>query len=74
LTLLHEMRISDGCRCPGTASVIYDGLYFLPPAACVGSGLIASFDMLNFSHDDSPTASLILDRATIESLSPPAVP
>jgi hypothetical protein len=30
--------------------------------------------MLNFSPDDAPTGSLILDRATIESLTPPASP
>ena len=64
----------DGANSPGTTNTTYDRMYFLPPAACVGQGLIVSFDILNFSPDDEATASLKLDRATIETLSPPAVP
>ncbi len=64
----------DGANSPGTTNTTYDRMYFLPPAACVGQGLIVSFDILNFSPDDEATASLILDRATIETLSPPAAP
>jgi hypothetical protein len=64
----------DGANSPGTSSTPYDRLYFLPPANCVGKGLIVSFDILNFSPDDAPEASLILDRATIETFSPPAFP
>jgi hypothetical protein len=52
----------------------YDRLYFLPPANCVGEDLIVSFDILNFNPDDAAEASLILDRATIETISPPASP
>ena len=64
----------DGANSPGSINTIYDRLYFLPPANCVGKGLIVSFDILNFNPQDAPTASLILDRATIKSLSPPALP
>jgi len=64
----------DGANSPGTTNTIYDRLYFLPPANCVGRGLIISFDMLNFDPDDAAEASLILDRAIIETLLPPALP
>jgi hypothetical protein len=64
----------DGANSPSTANTIYDRLYFLPPANCVGEGLITSFDMLNFDPADAAAASLILDRATIESLTPPSSP
>jgi hypothetical protein len=66
--------VGDGANSPGTTNTTYDNLYFLPPANCVGEGVIVSFDMLNFSPDDAPTGSLILDRATIEALTPPATP
>jgi hypothetical protein len=46
----------------------------LIPANRVGQVLIVSFDMLNFSPDDAPSASLILDRAVIEALTPPSSP
>jgi len=46
----------------------------LPPANCVGEDLLVSFDMLNFNPDNAAEASLILDRATIEALSPPVLP
>ncbi len=64
----------DGANSPGTTNTTYDRLYFLPPANCVGKGLIVSFDILNFSPEDAPTATLILDRATIETLELPALP
>ncbi len=64
----------DGANSPGITNTTYDRLYFLPPANCVGRGLIVSFDILNFNPGDAPTASLILDRAIIETLSPPALP
>jgi hypothetical protein len=64
----------DGACSPGTTNTTYDGLYFVPPANCVGEGLIVSFDMLNFSPDDAPNGSLILDRAMIEAFSPPSAP
>ncbi len=64
----------DGANSPGTTNTTYDRLYFLPPANCVGEDLLISFDILNFNPGDAPTASLILDRAVIESLSPPGSP
>lgn len=60
-----------GGNSPGTTNTTYDRLYFLPPPSCVGEGLIVSFDILNFNAEDAAPASLILDRATIETLSPP---
>jgi hypothetical protein len=66
--------VGDGANSPGTTNTTYDNLFFLPPVNCVGDGLIASFDLLNFDPDDAPTGSLILDRATIESLAPPSSP
>jgi len=71
---LEISSIGDGANSPGTINTIYDQLYFLPPANCVGRGLIISFDMLNFDPADAAEASLILDRAIIETLSPPASP
>jgi hypothetical protein len=71
---LEIASIGDGANSPGTMNTTYDRLYFLPPPNCVGKGLIVSFDLLNFTPDDAPTASLILDRATIETLSLPALP
>jgi len=64
----------DGANSPGTTNTTYDQLYFLPSANCVGRGLIVSFDILNFNPDDAPTASLILDRAIIETLELPGLP
>ncbi|MBA7476467.1 hypothetical protein ES707_11853 [subsurface metagenome] len=64
----------DAANSPGTTNTTYDRLYLLPPANCVGEGLLISFDILNFNPDDAPTASLILDRAIIETLSPSASP
>jgi hypothetical protein len=64
----------DGANSPGTTNTIYDRLYFLPPASCVGQNLIVSFDILNFNPDDAAEASLILDRATIEALPLPSTP
>jgi len=71
---LEISSIGDGANSPGTINTIYDRLYFLPPANCVGEDLLISFDILNFNPGDAPTASLILDRAIIETLSPPALP
>ncbi len=71
---LEISSIGDGANSPGTINTIYDQLYFLPPANCVGRGLIISFDMLNFDPDDAAEASLILDRAIIETLLPPTLP
>ncbi len=73
----HTFGISssgDGANSPGTTNTTYDRLYFLPPANCVGEDLLVSFDILNFNPGDAPTASLILDRAIIETLSPPGLP
>jgi len=73
----HMFGISsfgDGANSPGITNTTYDRLYFLPPANCVGESLIVSFDVLNFSPDDAAEASLILDRAIIETLSLPALP
>ncbi len=64
----------DGANSPGTTNTTYDRLYFLPPANCVGQDLLISFDILNFNPDDAAEASLILDRAIIETLSLPALP
>jgi hypothetical protein len=66
--------VGDAGNSPVTSNTTYDGLYFMPPANCVGEGLIVSFDLLNFSPDDAPNGSLILDSATIESLPPPDLP
>ncbi len=66
--------IGDGANSPGTTNTTYDRLYFVPPANCVGEELLVSFDILNFNSGDAPTASLILDRAIIETLEPPNLP
>ncbi len=71
---LEIASFGDGANSPGTTNTTYDRLYFLPPANCVGKGLIVSFDILNFNPDDAPEASLVLDRAIIETVSPPASP
>lgn len=68
------LSIRDSANSPGTTNTIYDRLYFLPPENCAGEGLIVSFDILNFTPDDAADASLILDRALIETLTPPASP
>jgi len=73
----HTFGISsagDGANSPGTTNTTYNRLYFLPPANCVGEGLVVSFDILNFNPDDASEASLVLDRAIIETLSPPTLP
>jgi hypothetical protein len=72
--MLGITSAGDGANSPGTTNMTYDQLYFLPPTNCVGAGLIVSFDVLNFSPDDIPDASLILDRVTIATLSVPALP
>ncbi len=64
----------DGANSPGTTNTTYNRMYFLPPVNCVGKGLVVSFDILNFNPGDAAEASLILDRVTIETLSPPASP
>ena len=64
----------NGANSPGVTNTTYDRLYFLPPANCAGEGLIVSFDMLNFLSEDAPDGSLILDRATVETLSLPTLP
>jgi hypothetical protein len=61
-------RAGYGANSPGTTNSTYDTFYFLPPASCIGQGLIVSFDILNFNPDDTTTATLILDRATIETI------
>ncbi len=71
---LEISSIGDGANSPDTINTTYDRLYFLPPPNCVGKGLIVSFDMLNFDLGDAAEASLILDRAIIETLSPPVLP
>lgn len=65
--------ISDSARRTGT-NTIYERLYCLPPANCVGEGLIVSFDILNCDPYDASEGSLILDRAIIETLSVPVLP
>jgi len=65
----------DGANSPGITNTTYDRLYFLPPANCVGEGLLVSFDIFNFLPDEAAAeASLILDRAIIETLLPPDLP
>jgi hypothetical protein len=64
----------DGANSPGVTNTTYDNLYFLPPANSAGEGLIVSFDMLNFDPNDAANGSIILDSATIETLSPPSSP
>jgi Tol biopolymer transport system component len=64
----------DGANSPGTTTTTYDRLYFLPPANCVGENLNVSFDILNFNPYDAPEASLLLDRAVIETIPLPASP
>ena len=64
----------SGANSPGTTNTTYDRLYFLPPASCDGQNLIVSFDILDFDPRDATTASLVLDRAIIETLSVPALP
>jgi len=38
----------DGANSPSITNTTYDRLYFLPPANCVGKGLIVSFDITQF--------------------------
>jgi len=64
----------DGANSPGTTNTTYDRMYFLPPANCVGEALIVSLDILNFNPGDAAEASLILDRALIETLWRPSFP
>jgi parallel beta-helix repeat protein len=71
---LGIVSTGNGANSPGIENTTYDWLYFLPPANCVGQPLIVSFDILNFNPDDSPIASLILDRVVIETLSIPSFP
>jgi len=71
---LGIVSIGDGANSPAVTNTTYDRLYFLPPANCVGEDLLVSFDIFNFSPDDAPDASLILDLAIIETLSPPDLP
>jgi hypothetical protein len=71
---LSIKSVGDGANSPGTSNTLYDMLYFMPPANCVGGGLIVSFDMLNFSPEDAAEGSLILDRAVVESLPIPISP
>jgi adhesin HecA-like repeat protein len=66
--------IGDGANSPATSNTTYDSLYFLPPANCIGEGLIVSFDLLNFNPNDAVNGALILDSAKIETLAPPALP
>jgi hypothetical protein len=73
-SMLGIVSSGDGANSPGTTNTTYDRLYFLPPASCVGEGLIVSFDILNFNPDDASEASFILDRAIIETLLVPALP
>lgn len=72
--ILGISSTGDGADSPHTTSTTYNRLYFLPPANCTGKGLLVSFDILNFNPEDAPTASLALERALIERLSPPASP
>jgi hypothetical protein len=73
-SMLDVKSSGDGANSPGLTNTTYDKLYFMPPENCVGQGMMVSFDLLNFSPEDAPTGSLILDRVRIESLSPPAAP
>jgi hypothetical protein len=73
----HTLGISsagDGANSPGTTNTTYNRLYFLPPENCVGESLLVSFDILNFNPADARTASLIIDRVTIETLELPTLP
>ncbi len=72
--MLGIVSAGDGANSPGTTNTTYDQLYFSPPWNCVGEALIVSFDILNFNPNDAAEASLILDRAVIEMLSPPSFP
>jgi hypothetical protein len=72
--MLGITSAGDGANSPGTTNTTYDRLYFLPPTNCTGESLIVCFDIVNFSPDDIPDASLILDRAIIETLSPTTLP
>jgi hypothetical protein len=64
----------NGANSPGTTNTTYDRLYFLPAPSCAGQSLIVSFDILNFDPANAATASMILDRATIETISIAASP
>jgi hypothetical protein len=66
--------MGDGANSPSTTNAVYDRLYFLPPASCVGQNMIVSFDILNFNPEDAAQASLFLDRATIEAFPLPSRP
>jgi hypothetical protein len=67
--------IGTGANSPTTTNTAYSKLYFVPPVNCVGEDLIVSFDMLNFTpYEDALNGSLILDEATIETLTPPGLP
>jgi hypothetical protein len=45
----------------------------MPPDACIGEGLMVSFDMLNF-YWPFDYGNLVLEDATIETLLPPEAP
>lgn len=71
---LGILSAGNGANSPGSTNTTYDGLYFMPPENCAGEGLLVSFDIRNLSPDDAAEASLILDRAIIETLSLPTLP
>jgi hypothetical protein len=68
-TLGYE-SIGDGANSPGVVTRIYDNLYFVAPANCVGGGMYICFDLLNFFWPYD-YGNLILDSVMVESLAIP---
>jgi hypothetical protein len=63
----------SGANSPATSNEDY-ALYFLTRSEMDQRGLCAAFDMLNFSPDDTTSASLKLDRVGVQLLSIPMAP
>jgi cell division septation protein DedD len=61
----------DAARSPVAGQPQYYTVYFLPPAAAAGEGLILSLDFLNFDAVDIPDATLKLRSATVRSVPNP---
>jgi hypothetical protein len=72
---LEIMSGTDGANSPGQNATTYD-VYFLPPQHLVGTpddGLIIAFDMMNFTPQDSPSATVSLHSVSLQSLDIPSL-
>jgi len=67
---------TDGANSPGQEATTYD-VYFFPPQHLVGTPndrLVVGFDLMNFTPQDSSSATVALDSVSIESLDLPHCP